>query len=305
MGFFIHYLDALRLPKQSELHLSSPTEPLAEISTNETLQQTDCVHGHPTLVLGGYSYGSLITMHLPSIEVIIARFAHVNQGTAEAEIRLRAASLAKQWNQVAETHIQMHQGQSLEIPNKQKSPSISTSMSIGGEECEPGSRRPSRESRSIDVVRKHLHRAHSGFGRRSCDEIPTKDSLEQYRAPVSVTPRICYLLISPLLPPISSLAALSFNSIKARFVADLRPSPTVSDVSQRLGNHPTLAIYGDSDPFVLVKKLRAWSVSFRQRQCSLFCSHEIINAGHFWRESRSKEEMRMLVRGWLVRLLAS
>lgn len=91
--------------------------------------------------MGGYSYGSLITTRLPPIEAIIGRFACVSQGTAEAGIRLRASSLAVQWNRKAPMHGKAHQGRNLKSPSMDETYPTSTALAMGGAESDPSTRR--------------------------------------------------------------------------------------------------------------------------------------------------------------------
>ena len=246
-----------------------------------------------TLVLGGYSYGSLITTHLPPYEAILERFAHVNQGSVEAEIRLRASSLAVQWNRDAQMRCEITRGRSLKAPSAHGSSRSSMSLAMGGEECEPGSRRTSRESRRSFVgVRRSLERSHIHIGRRISGEIPTLAETPRPLSPVQLkSPRICFLLVSPLLPPISSLATFFSNSSKSKSIE--------KDVEQKLASHPTLAVYGNKDFFTSQKKLRVWALAVRRRPSSLFHFHEVPGAGHFWREDGAEDEMRRHVREWV------
>ncbi|KAL8794377.1 MAG: hypothetical protein Q9195_003075 [Heterodermia aff. obscurata] len=294
IGFLAHYLDALRLPEPSEPVPIAADAPLSPIRTGEPLSNPP---GTPrdqmTLILGGYSYGSLITTHLPPYEAILERFAHVSQGTAEAEIRLRASSLAMQWNRDAQIHCEINRGRSLKAPSAGGSSPSSMALAMGGEECEPGVRRSSRDSRrSLDVVRRSLERSHIHIGRRISGDVPTLVETAQPLSPVQLKPpRICFLLVSPLLPPISSFATFFSHSSRSR--------STETENDQTLADHPTLAIYGNRDFFTSQKKLRVWASALRQKPSSLFRFHEVPGAGHFWREFDAEEELRRHVRDWV------
>ena len=297
VGFFVHYLDALRLPELSEpvpIPADAPP-PLSPIRTGEPLTDAlETPRGRMTLILGGYSYGSLITTHLPPYDAILERFAHVSQGSAEAEIRLRASSLAIQWNRDAQMHCELNRGRSLKAPSAHGSSPSSIALAMGGEESEPGARRSSRDSRrSLDVVRRSLERSHIHIGRRSSGEgVPTLVETAQPPSLVQLkSPRICFLLVSPLLPPISSLATFFSNSSRSRSIE--------TDIDQTLSNHPTLAIYGNRDFFTSQKKLRVWALAVQQKPSSLFRFHEVPGVGHFWREDDAEEELRRHVRKWV------
>ena len=295
VGFLVHYLNALRLPELNDEPIPvSADVPLSPIRTGEPLGNPPGMLRDPmTLILGGYSYGSLITTHLPPYEAILERFAHVSQGTAEAEIRLRASSLAMQWNRDAQMHCEINRGRSLKAPGTPGSPPSSMALAMGGEESEPGARRSSRDSRrSLDVVRRSLERSHIHIGRRISGEVAALVETAQPLSPVRLKPpRICYLLVSPLLPPISSLATFFSHGSKSRSIE--------TDIAQTLADHPTLAVYGDRDFFTSQKKLRVWALAVQQRLSSLFRFHEVPGAGHFWREREAEKEMRRLVREWV------
>ena len=304
VGFFFHYLHALRLPHRGEPTLSSLTAPLTPIPTGVTLERhSGEVQPHLTLILSGYSYGSLITTYLPPIETILERFAQVKPGTSEAEIRLRASSLASQWNQEAQMHIDMLNERGLKAPSMRRTSPNPTALAMGGEESEPGTRRLSQESRrSRDLVRKSFERSHIHFGRRISAE-ENKHSVESAHRVLPYTlvaPRICYLLISPLLPPVASLATFFTHASHTRSTKS--SISAAGDIDHRLASHPTLVIYGGRDFFISQKKLRAWAQPIFKRPSSLFRFHEIAGAGHFWHESSAEADMRRFVREWVGKI---
>ncbi|KAI9042641.1 uncharacterized protein KD926_005247 [Aspergillus affinis] len=113
--------------------------------------------------------------------------------------------------------------------------------------------------------------------------------------------RICYLLVSPLLPPINMFltlfSKLSLN-VGAHTAAQGRniPCPNLTD---QLRAHPTLAMYGSHDAFTSAQKLRQWSQELGLKPGSQFQSAEIDGAGHFWRERGAESEARATLREWL------
>lgn len=232
-------------------------------------------------------------MQLPPIEVINERFAHVSQGTTEAEIRLRASSLAAQWNKGAQLYYEMHRGESLKTPNVHENCPSPRSLAMGGYESEPGSTRPSHESRrSLDAFRRSLERSHIHLGRRISGDVPNMAVTPPHLAPTQlVPPRICYLLVSPLLPPISKLAML--------FSTHAKSDSGGNEVNTKLTSHHTLAIYGDKDVFTSRKKLRVWAVTLWRRHSSLFRFHEVVGAGHFWHQHDDEAKMGRFVRDWI------
>lgn len=86
-----------------------------------------------------------------------------------------------------------------------------------------------------------------------------------------------YLLISPLQGFVHGLATM----FSAKFCAEHEVKLTVD---------PTLAVFGDDDVFVSIKKLRAWSERLAETRIgkggedSRFRYVEVGGAGHFWHD---------------------
>lgn len=254
------------------------------------------------LIIGGYSYGSLVTTLLPATESILIRFTNVTIGSAEAEIRLRALHLSVQWNRHALT-----QDRSLrdKIGGAQEK-AQEKAVVMGGEESERGTRRPSKDSRrSIDNIRRSVD-----FSRRKLGLRQTKSgeaealSLEPGVLPIKL-PMVnsYYLLISPLRPPISALMTLFSNVRHHGFGND--PFPTnlhrlnPPDAATNLVTNATLAVYGDKDFFTSQRKLRKWVEDLAGRPRSTFQFREIVGAGHFWQEEGVEAQLKTSIRDWL------
>ena len=293
----MHYLEALRVPEPGGPTLDSPDVPLSPIRTGVPLEES-IDRPQKMLILGGYSYGSLIAMHLPPIAAVIERFANVSQGTAEAEIRLRASSLAMQWNKNLPKYAEIQRGRSLKAPNIGQSTPSSTSLVMGGDECEPGTRRASQDfNRSMDLVRRSFERSHIHLGRRVSGDVPqVVETLQPLSSGGLATPQICYLLISPLLPPISTIATFFYKP---------KSGSQKTDVNRSLATHPTMAIYGDKDFFTSQKKLRVWAEAIAREPHSLFQFHEIAGAGHFWHDGSVRLGMKRFVCEWVKGLVLS
>ncbi|KAI1908946.1 hypothetical protein LOZ12_001993 [Ophidiomyces ophidiicola] len=113
-------------------------------------------------------------------------------------------------------------------------------------------------------------------------------------------PSVIYLLISPLLPPMSLFVTMSFltpnkrlsTRVDGTFVTGLQPR-------EALTSHRCLAIYGDNDSFTSVKRLRIWSQELSSIPGSLFKTLEIPGAGHFWRESGAEGAMRNAIQEYI------
>lgn len=257
------------------------------------------------IILGGYSYGSLLASHLPTIDVILERYAKIVKGSAEAEIRLRAQHLSTQWNKEAHDHCLVERGRSLKSHKPPGSPPHSLGIVFGGEESEPGSRRASRDSkRSLEFIRRSVDRSRRKLdsgARNNGINAEGGEPLEPCKIP---EPRAYYLLISPLLPPISLFATMfsrfgNPSADKDSLLSSNGKDQTSAALNESLVHHPTLAIYGDKDFFTSPKKLRRWAEGLAEKPNSLFRVKEIRGAGHFWQEEGVDIQLRTCIREWL------
>jgi hypothetical protein len=201
-----------------------------------TRQASDSLHGHsPLVVLGGYSYGSLILKHLPPVLSILQRFSNPLAGSAVDEILLRAHKLADQSNLEW-----INEAREAERERRSRKHDHKTSVTIGGEETSPEQRRKSREvNRSLDIPRSLDigHRLRSLSHRGSRAGKPTT-SLEGTEIRL-VIPEVRYLLISPLTSPISILATPALGQ---KLWGRSTDAKTMS-----VGKFASLAVYGDQD----------------------------------------------------------
>ena len=309
MGFFIHYLNGLQPPppvSPSERSLSFTNNPLCPIQsaflTPETSLQS--IDTGMVLILGGYSYGSMITTHLPSTETILSQFADVVKGTAESEIRLRALNLSNQWNA---DHRKAKRGRSLTVEDGIHLSSHSVIM--GGDESEPGTRRLSRESRrSLDVVRRSMDRSRAKLrhGTKSSEFTDAVSRSEEKLISIEM-PRLrtSYLLISPLLPPISMFATM-FTKLDTRRQQRLSGGPSHMQSEENLLHHPTLAVFGDKDFFTSHSKLQHWARRLHGDASGFqFQFREVAGAGHFWHEDGVEMEMRGAVQSWIDEIITN
>jgi pimeloyl-ACP methyl ester carboxylesterase len=286
---------SFQVPQVSKDMLSAPLSPIQSAAPGQ-VTPTEGTGRRMLLVLGGYSYGSLITSNLPSTDEIASSFTSVDKGTTRAEIMLRAHHLTMQWNEDAKQNLRRSR-RSLQA-TLHASPH---STYYGGEESEPGSRRASRESRrSIDFIRRSSDRSHSKLSTRQYSSEAVSPSWDNDRHPHGELgqPVTCYLLISPLLPPVSMLATM-FTKINGS------RSENAPDIEDKFQRHPTLAIYGDRDFFTSYKKLRRWAAQYTAEPDSLFTCREISGAGHFWHEDGADAQMRKAIRDWLREILGS
>ncbi|KAI9825914.1 MAG: hypothetical protein M1832_000855 [Thelocarpon impressellum] len=301
-GFFVHYLQHLQPPGPDAVtpgrrKFSEPT--LSPIPSSVPVT-TEFSHGHDArergnLILAGYSYGAMLTTYLPPTRDVLDRFSRTAGGSAEAEIRLRALALARQWNEDEQHKRAGCRGRS----SQRKGDGAGQGQShapvvVGGEESEPGTRQASHEARrsmeslrrSFDLSRKSLTRRRSA-DKRSSDESPPATATDEV-----AEPRTSYLLISPLLGPVSSLATL-FSS------------PAVGRASRvKLTMQPCLAVFGDRDMFTSPKRLRKWAAELAAARDSLFHTREIAGAGHFWHEEGVEGRLREAVGVFAADVLA-
>ena len=246
------------------------------------------------LILGGYSYGGLITTHLPTTEDILTRFETNVKGSAISEIRLRAVNLAAQWNKDSELHRKVEQARKLRSHERLSLSAGTMAMAVGGDESKPGSRRPSHEGRrSLDAVRRSMDRSRQRLGLRQHSHSSDMSSCAAAEENLAFTkippPRTCYLLISPPLSPISIFATM-FSGIR---------SGKSSNHDRKFIQNPTFAVYGDGDFFTSQRKYRKWVESFKAESGSQFQFHEVPGAGHFWREDGVDDQMRRRIKEWV------
>lgn len=311
-GFMIYYLHGLELssPTAKSSQIESSDVPLSPIQSSIQSPPPHIEEGRIRLcshiVLGGYSYGSLIASHLPPVSNILSLFSSASKGSAEAEIRLRASHLSIRWNRRKQSNSNRPtRDRSLKASGALRR-GASQSIAVGGQESEEGSRRVSRESRrSLDFegIRRSIDKSRKRFTSRheSSEEDMTQEVEKVVHEEVS-EPDIRYLLISPLLPPISKLASMfsriSFSGRSKLHTA--HDSPLLKcEPEKQLTSHPTLAVYGNKDFFTSHKKLRKWVESLASQQGSKFRFVEVDGAGHFWHEDGAEKQMKAAVREWI------
>lgn len=117
--------------------------------------------------------------------------------------------------------------------------------------------------------------------------------------PTALTTSISYLLVSPLLPPISHLLT-SFTTLSLNVKADpSRDTHTPCRPADQQSTHNTLALFGDQDTFTSSRKLERWSDEMAHMPRSEFQFRKIDGAGHFWREDGVEMRARHALKVWL------
>ncbi|KAK3384825.1 Alpha/Beta hydrolase protein [Podospora didyma] len=272
VSYYVHFLDPFRAfklrnldsPRREKLNGAEPSTPVVpEIRTLPASPTPSCPFSPPAdlpvLLMGGYSYGSMITCQLPSVPTILAQFETPTCGSPAAEIRLRAEHLAGIQNTVLGSAriaaIDRHSG---------RSPRKVLGMRVGGDE---GNRVSHDSKRSFsldrfsldpeDKIRKgvaelmakarkgHKKRHVSGAPSEAGNEVaptPTEDNVHHESVPDCLVPilgrtthRPAYLLVSPLQGVITNLATMSFPSpfaAPSRRASTWSPTKAGAPVSQ-------------------------------------------------------------------------
>lgn len=128
-----------------------------------------------------------------------------------------------------------------------------------------------------------------------------------------VLPRVAYLLVSPPVGWATNLMTLNLGGFfgkrskappKTKDSAGASGSTDVAE-RQKLVDSPTLAIYGDADVFVGVKKFREWASKMQAEPGTKFRAHEISTAGHFYVEEGTLQRLADAVRAFSGELASS
>ncbi|KAK8184744.1 hypothetical protein BKA81DRAFT_308901 [Phyllosticta paracitricarpa] len=239
------------------------------------------------IVFGGYSYGSLVVTRLPPIDSLLAPFQSAPTSHAASTIHQLASSLAVR---TTEELVEQH-----DASKKQH-------------QLSPTSPRRTFESRH----------------KRQADDVDAHPPPLPAPGQLAISP--AYLLISPLLPPLSFLIAPSLapsTAVLPSFSLSLfSSSASRSSSSNPLTMHPTLILFGANDGFTGSKRLRAWCsklaaeaeaevvqgqmhtnnntpiVATPPRTNPRFAWLEVAGAGHFWLEAGAMRQLRGRVKTW-------
>jgi alpha/beta superfamily hydrolase len=246
-----------------------------------------------TLVLAGYSYGSLIAKNLPPLQIVKEIFASPAAGSAQAEIILRAQDLSKD-------HMDKQQLVEVSIRGR-NSLRASSGLVVGGNESGATSSRASRESsrRSLDLegMRKSVDRIRKRSSRRISGRYDSSDSTQQgTHKTIAITPRICFLLVSPLLAPVTSFLSMS---TKLKLPAGLIKGTAEVSSADQLMLHPCCCIFGHQDVFTSYKRLQKWAAKHEKDSEARFSTYSIEQAGHFWQEEGAQLRLRDAIEQWL------
>ncbi|KAF2741477.1 hypothetical protein EJ04DRAFT_582994 [Polyplosphaeria fusca] len=297
-AFFIHYLAFLR-PSPSPDTLFTPSSPTSPTSAPSSSPSPSTPQ--PTLILSGYSYGSLILKHLPALPTLLHPFLTPLPGTSPSEILLRAHKLASQTNLDIINRARFHS-------HHQKH---SVTTTLGGEETTPDLRRSSRETRrSLDVsgsltrdfkgrMRSLSHRRRSGkAGSTSHPQTPPspEDSGAIAQQAGICMPAVRYLLVSPLAPHVSAFVAPGLVSGMFFWGSKHAGGQQVEVV----GKCVLLVVNGGQDSFGSGRRVREWVEKLGDKGR---VEHvEVKEAGHFWVEQGVEGRLRGVLGEWAGRV---
>lgn len=259
----------------------------------------------PVLLLGGYSYGSMIAAYLPKIEVVVDCLLNATDGSPEKEIEIRAQELGAAFLGYCETqNLRGRAGSRVSDPTTPRR-GVQT---FGGYESPDAARRISRDRshRKVEVERvrhsvERVRRKLSGQQNDSRGGAPSGGNVDASKVPaLTLTlPKIRFLLVSPLLGSVAGLATM-FSRLKF----ERRGKPTGGVLSstvpeEALSQHSSLIVHGSSDHFTSSAKVRAWCDSIKSRPGSLLTSSEIEGAGHFWHDGTNEQKLQRVAYDWL------
>jgi len=264
----------------------------------------------PVLLLGGYSYGSMIASHLPTRDQVLDLFRAPTADTPENEIKLRAEDLSRD----ATAYFDMHMPNiSLSINRTRghkadENRHSHRAVAMGGYESEVASRRVSRESsrmsldgervrQSIDNVRRKISHHRVVSPQKSECKVQASSGIDP------IWPRIAYILLSPLLPPIAGFTTM-FS--KLHFEGrNGRPNMATSSSSmefEELTSNPCICIYGSKDAFTSDRRLQRWTEGLCSRSGSRFVSIR-TNSGHFWQDADGIIRLQSGLVEWLKEVI--
>lgn len=284
-------------PRYATATVRSFTTLTPAIATQE--KKIELPNTEPRLLLAGYSYGALITTHLPPIiSSVIAQFQNPAEGSAYAEIRLRSECLATQQNEAMQTQISSlldahsnKRGRSLHADDLLNSPKLRKSsggVRMGGEENLRRASYDSHRSRNSftietpEMVRKSVDRVRLiGKTKRfspkrqstqastpSSHKASESQSSFEHILPNDVSDRVNDNVVCKELPGVGvglQTAYLLISPLQG-LVSHLLTLWSARSWKDQIPDHeikltvdPTLAIFGDDDIFVSAKRLRSWA----------------------------------------------
>ena len=297
VAFLVHYANLLDPLSEDEDHPEDhhPDETETETSTTSPCGQD---HDHPPwLLLAGYSYGSLITRHLPPLRTMLESLSSPAAASPAAQIRLRAESLADQQGTALRGRRRLHaRGEGSGVGLRVGGREGMDEEDADGDGEDGGERRKARARGMSELLARTRGAAQhvAGQGGRHRRQRSSSSAVsspkdkprgEHHHLPPAEPysqslPRPAYLLIAPLIGLVPRLA--TFNMLPL-LIPQSHAAAAAEEAGReaRLARGPTLAVWGDSDGFSSAGKLRAWSARMGG---GWFRGVEVPTAGHFWVE---------------------
>ncbi|KAK1057514.1 hypothetical protein LTR12_011457 [Friedmanniomyces endolithicus] len=315
VGVVMYYIRTLQ---HSARHGSDALSPIMSADERNVPAKGSNGERPLSILLGGYSYGSLVLARLPTIQVIQQRFESAATGTAATEIVQRARTLAEQTLKALEEARQHDLKASRDhgaIPEDAPASPVKHGRTfpviIGGEETDSSDRRRSRDTpRSMDLVRKSVDfpkrlKAHIRHGSALQEgHVPSED--EKSHLPTgrgdgggSSGPWLFtahYLLISPVVLPLTTNIAPPGPPAPQ---LGLRGRSPDNKAGALFLQHATLAVFGTNDTFTSNRRLRAWATKTEREAAGNFEWQAVESAGHFWREEGVMQKLRERVTKWV------
>ncbi|RMD39359.1 hypothetical protein DV735_g5774, partial [Chaetothyriales sp. CBS 134920] len=262
----------------------------------------------PLLILGGYSYGSMIASSLPPLDLVQTLVGHTPEGSTEYEIKNRGDQLGKDY--AAYVKIQREGSSTRAHGSPHSREANSPPGRMGGYSSEEANRRISGSGRSSadhgagHSVRRSLDRVRRRLSKHRDMTAASLGQSTQQQA--SGSPTIAYLLISPVLPPVSGFTTMfSKPSFERQLPGSGRLLKDESASQDKFQKHATCIVYGGKDQFTSSKKIKKWTHELEERSTnpSLLFAQEVEHAGHFWVEAPSR--LQAIVGQWLLTLLGT
>ncbi|KAG6034946.1 hypothetical protein E4U40_003224 [Claviceps sp. LM458 group G5] len=171
---YVHFLDPFSRLVQSNAKdensdvMKGLTDAAEQATTRPPFSSSEKIEPPSLLLMGGYSYGAMVTMRLPPIEDLLLRFSSPAADSDVAQIRLRAQHLAEQQNLIlGSVRTSILQAQNPRNPQRQ----YSGGVRVGGNEREWSPRRShdgqSRRRISLDTEDRARRGVHDLMGKRT------------------------------------------------------------------------------------------------------------------------------------------
>ncbi|KXJ89573.1 Alpha/Beta hydrolase protein [Microdochium bolleyi] len=306
VGFLAHYVHYLKPPTGPQDGASPP------------------VAADPRMLMAGYSYGAMVTLKIPALSTIMASFASPRVHTAAADIRLRAQHLAEQQNVLLATPISPRKslgmrvgGADDEVPRKshdrpRRSRSIDHEDRIRKGVIELLERTKLIHHHHHHHHHRKHHADHDDKHQTEAQDVLAEKSMQVIEGMTHFSS--AYLVVSPPYGVVTNLATMtipnpfaSWPGRKSHQTRKEMDGATFKDPEHEPGEHsgqarqaeevkmalhPTLAIYGDADNFLTLRKIREWAAGMDSTPDSAFHYMEVSGAGHFWVEGDSLYRLR-------------